>query len=117
MESSKKHTAVVRKKRTMRVRKRLRGDMEKPRLCVVKSNRHVTVQAIDDEKHITLASFSTIGEKTTKSKESGKQIGLKIAEFLKSKKVKRVVLDRGRFKYHGVIAAVADGAREGGLEF
>ena len=117
MESSKKHRAVVRKKRTMRVRKKLRGNAERPRLCVVKTNRHVEVQVIDDEKSLTLVSASTLSDKAKKSCEAGKSLGQKVAEFLKKKKIEKVVLDRGRFKYHGVIAAVADGAREGGLQF
>lgn len=117
MESSKKHRAVMRQKRTLRVRKKLYGNSERPRLSVVKSNQHISIQAIDDEKQVTIASISTIGEKSRKNKESGKQLGLKIAQTLKEKNVNQVILDRGRFKYHGVIAAVAEGAREAGLTF
>lgn len=112
----------IRRKRTLRVRKHLRGDSVKPRLCVVKSAQHLYVQLIDDENSVTLASTSTISkdfkgsEHGKKNKESGKQLGLKIAALAKQKNVSAVVFDRGRFKYHGVIASVADGAREGGLQ-
>lgn len=107
---------IVRKKRTLRVRKKLHGSNERPRICVIKTNLHVHVQVIDDERHFTLASASTLSEKSRKSCESGKKLGLQIAEALLKLEIKKAVLDRGPFKYHGVIAAVADGAREGGLE-
>lgn len=122
MENSQLHRNHVRKNRAMRVRKRLRGNQEKPRLSVYKSGKHLYVQIIDDEQSATLASTSTLTkefretEHKRKNKDSAKQLGLKIAELAKSKNVSTVVFDRGRFKYHGVIAAVADGAREGGLQ-
>jgi large subunit ribosomal protein L18 len=112
----------IRKTRILRVRKHLRGDQQKPRLCVIKSGRHLYVQIIDDATGMTLASTSTISkdfrnsEFNRKNKESGKQLGLKIAEKAKDKQITTVVFDRGRSKYHGVIAALADGAREGGLQ-
>ena len=123
MESSQKNTTRIRRKRVMRIRKRLRGNHEKPRLCVIKTNKNIHVQLIDDEKSLTLASTSTLAKdfRTTefnkRNQSSAKQLGLKIAALAKEKAVKRVVLDRSGFKYTGVIAAVADGAREGGLEF
>ncbi len=113
----------IRKKRSLRVRKHVRGDGDKPRLNVVKSIKQVYVQLIDDEQSLTLASISTVSKDFRNTEfnrnniASGKQLGLKIAELAKAKNVKKVVFDRGRFKYHGVIAAVADGAREGGLIF
>ncbi len=123
MESSQKNTTRVRKKRVMRVRKKVRGSQGKPRLCVIKTNKNIHVQLIDDEKSLTLASTSTLSKdfRTTefnkRNLSSAKQLGLKIAELAKEKAVKKVVFDRSGFKYHGVMAAVADGAREGGLEF
>jgi len=123
MENSQIKRSRIRCKRAMRVRKNLRGTFEKPRLSVVKTNCHVHVQLIDDENAHTLVSTSTIAKEfrntefNRKNKASAKQLGLKIAELAKAKDIKRVVFDRGPFKYHGVIAAVADGAREGGLEF
>lgn len=110
----------VRKKRVMRVRKKLRGNAEKPRLSVFKSLNHIGVQLIDDEKGVTLASFSTLSKEMKDkklSKESAKFVGIKIAELAKEKKIGRVVFDRGRYKYHGIIAEVASGARESGIKF
>ncbi len=123
MDSSQLHKSRKRKSRALRVRQHLRGNGEKPRLSVVKSSQHLYVQLIDDEKSITLASTSTLSkdfrgsEFNRKNKESAKQLGLKIAALAKQKNVNAVVFDRGSFKYHGVVAALADGAREGGLQF
>lgn len=123
MENSQRHKNKTRKKRTLRVRKKVRGTNFKPRLCVVKTNQNILVQLIDDESSHTLASTSThskdfqSSEFNKRSCLSAKQLGIKIAELAKGKEVSKVVFDRGSFKYHGVIAAVADGAREGGLEF
>lgn len=110
----------IRKSRKMRVRKKLRGTAEKPRFSVFKSLNHIGVQLIDDENGVTLASFSTLakemkGQKL--SKESAKLVGVKIAELAKGKKIDRIVFDRGRYKYHGLIAEVANGAREKGIKF
>lgn len=122
MDKSLTHKNYTRKKRKLRVRKHLRGNGVKPRLCVVKSGLHLYVQLIDDESAITLASVSTLSKEFQKTeynrrnKESGKQLGLKIAELAKQKNVNAVIFDRGSSKYHGVIASVADGAREGGLQ-
>lgn len=110
----------VRKTRVMRVRKKLRGNAEKPRLSVFKSLKHLGVQLIDDEKGVTLASFSTLSKEMagkTVSKESAKLIGAKIAELAKEKSIDRVVFDRGRYKYHGIIAEVAQSARDNGIQF
>ncbi|MCH9625796.1 MAG: 50S ribosomal protein L18 [Chlamydiales bacterium] len=123
MESSQKHRNRIRKTRAMRVGKHVRGSQEKPRLKVIRSNTQVYVQLIDDEKSITLASTSTLSKdsKNTESQKknvtSAKQLGLKIAELAKEKNVQKVVFDRGRYRYHGIVAAIADGAREGGLLF
>jgi large subunit ribosomal protein L18 len=122
MDKSQIHKNQVRRKRKLRVRKSLRGCQAKPRLCVVKSGMHLYVQLIDDEKAVTLASTSTLSkefqntEYNRKNKASGKQLGLKIAQLAKQKQVNTVVFDRGLSKYHGVIASVAEGAREGGLQ-
>lgn len=116
MESSKEKRSIIRKKRTFRVRKRLKGTSERPRICVIKTNKHVHVQLIDDDAQRTLANASTLSLQSKKNKESAKKLGQQIAEACVKLKIKKAVLDRGRFKYHGVIAAVADGARESGLE-
>ena len=106
----------IRKKRAFRVRKKLRGTGERPRISIIKTNQHVHVQLINDDEGKTLGHASTLTLKSRKNKESGKQLGQMIAEVCKKLHIKKAVIDRGRFKYHGVIAAVADGAREGGVE-
>jgi large subunit ribosomal protein L18 len=122
MEKSQLRRNNVRIKRALRVRQTLRGSQEKPRLSVFKSIKHLYVQIIDDEQAKTLASTSTLakefrgGERGGKNKETARQLGLKIAELAKEKNIKTVVFDRGRFKYHGLIASIAEGAREGGLQ-
>lgn len=114
---------VVRKRRTMRVRKRLQGTGSKPRLCVVKSNCHIQAQLIDDENGHTLGSISTCSKEfqnsefSSKNKASARKLGERIAEIAKEKNIKEVVFDRGPFKYHGILAELANAAREGGLQF
>ncbi|WP_213358097.1 50S ribosomal protein L18 [Chlamydiifrater phoenicopteri] len=123
MESSLLKSNSMKRRRALRVRRHLRGSFERPRLCVVKTNKHLYVQLIDDEQGKTLGSISTVVKalKSTdlakKSKESAKLLGEKIAELGKSLNISKVVFDRGPFKYHGVVAAIADAAREGGLQF
>lgn len=109
-----------RARRVFRVRKKLRGSAHIPRLSVVKSLKHIGAQIIDDEKGVTLIGYSTLnkelrGEK--RSKELAKKVGEKLAKLAMEKNIKKVVFDRGRFKFHGLIAALATGAREAGLHF
>lgn len=112
-----------RKRRTWRVRKNLRGTSLKPRLCVVKSNQHIEVQLIDDDKGLTLASTSTRSKDLKKTefnkcnKDSARKLGEIIAEQATKMNVKEVVFDRGAHKYHGVLKELADAARNGGLKF
>ena len=112
-----------RKMRVFRVRKKVRGSAEKPRMCVLRTNKHISVQLIDDENHITLASAGTLAKEHRKtdlgkkSKDAAKHIGQKIAELAKGKNIEKVVFDRGRLKYHGVIAELANAARAAGLQF
>lgn len=112
-----------RKRRTWRVRKHLRGTSLKPRLCVVKSNQHIEVQLIDDDKGITLVSTSTRSKELKKTefnkrnKDAARKLGEIIAEQATKKNVKEVVFDRGAHKYHGVLKELADAARNGGLKF
>jgi large subunit ribosomal protein L18 len=118
MEKRLNRVKISRQRRVFRVRKALKGTLTKPRLSVYKSNKHLYAQLIDDTNSHTLASACTLSkEKMKKSKESAKQIGLTIAKLAKEKNINNIVFDRGRFKYHGLIAHLADGAREGGLEF
>lgn len=110
-------------KRALRVRKKLRGTTSRPRLSVFKSNCHLSVQLIDDEKGKTLGTVSTFGknyrdtEFNRKNKASARKLGEHIAEIAKAMNIKEVVFDRGPFKYHGVLAELADAARAGGLQF
>ncbi len=111
----------AREKRRQRIRNRVRGTEQKPRLCVFRSNRYTYVQLISDESGTVLASASTkVMEQTEKSAGSAvsaKALGLKIAELAKEKNLQQIVFDRNGYVYHGRVAAVAEGAREGGLQF
>lgn len=109
-----------RKRRVLSVRRRLRGTAEKPRLNVKRSNKHLFVQLIDDENCKTLFGIGTLGKNAEfgkKSKEAAKKIGAKAAELAKAQNIEKVVFDRGPYKYHGLIAEIANGAREAGLQF
>ena len=122
MESEQAKRSHRRLKRILRNRKYLHGTKEKPRMCIMKSNLHLGVQLIDDEKQMTLVSASTMmkdlrKQGMKKSKESAKLLGAKIAELAKAKEIQTVIFDRGRNKYHGLIAQLADSARESGLQF
>jgi large subunit ribosomal protein L18 len=116
---SSKSKSAARGRRHLRVRKRVSGTAVRPRLVVNRSARHMFVQVVDDTKGVTVVSASTMeadlrsleGDKTAKAKRVG---GL-VAERAKAAGIEAVVFDRGGNKYHGRVAAVADGAREGGL--
>jgi large subunit ribosomal protein L18 len=109
---------MSRERRHNRIRAKAIGTKEKPRLSVFRSNRHITLQLIDDQSGKTLVSASDLKlkKKATKT-EIAKEIGKKLAETAKEKKIKKVVFDRGGYKYHGRVKAAAEGAREGGLNF
>ena len=114
-----KSKSASRSRRQLRIRKRISGTAVRPRLVVNRSARHIFVQVVDDTKGLTVASASTMeadlrafdGDKTAKAK----RVGELVAERAKAAGIEAVVFDRGGNKYHGRIAAVADGAREGGL--
>ena len=112
---------AARNRRRARVRDRIQGSAEKPRLCVFRSLRYTYAQLISDDDGTVLASASTktleSPSGSLSSKDSAKALGLKVAELAKAKNVKSVVFDRNGYVYHGRVAAVAEGAREGGLEF
>ncbi|PWH07951.1 50S ribosomal protein L18 [Brachybacterium endophyticum] len=106
-------------RRHLRVRRRIVGSAERPRLVVTRSQRHMFVQVVDDAKGLTLASASTMeqdlrGAEGTKS-DKARTVGTLVAERAKAAGIDAVVFDRGGNKYHGRVAAVADGAREAGL--
>ncbi len=110
-----------RKRRHHRVRKQVRGTQSRPRLSVFRSTRHVYAQVIDDVSGQTIASASTMEKDvrggSTANVSAAKAVGQRIGERAKAAGVTSVVFDRGGFRYHGRVAAVADGAREAGLEF
>ncbi len=106
-------------RRAHRTRARLHGTSERPRLTVFRSLRHIYAQLIDDENRVTLATASDkdIDSKGKKPSEIAKLVGSALAAKAKEKKVTAVIFDRGSYKYHGRVQALAEGAREGGLEF
>ena len=116
-------TAQARIYRQGRVRRKVRGTTERPRLSVFRSNKHIYAQVITDIGGTTLLSVSTMsGDLRTQLKKTGdlgaaKEVGLAIARRCKEKGITAVVFDRNGFLYHGRVKAVAEGAREGGLEF
>ena len=121
--ASKKDTLDPRQRRHRRVRKKVRGTAERPRLAVFRSNNHIYAQVIDDVAGRTLAAAST-ADASVKSAGGGtgnidaaKRVGALVAERAKAAGVGKVVFDRGGFLYHGRVAALADAAREAGLEF
>jgi large subunit ribosomal protein L18 len=113
-----KHKNLKREIRHKRVRSRVSGVSERPRLAVFKANKHIYAQLIDDEAGKTLAAASSIEVKTkAKKSDLAKETGKLLAEKASAKKIKAVKFDRGGFAYHGRIKSLAEGAREGGLEF
>lgn len=117
---SKTDRNLERKRRHKRVRTKISGTTECPRLCVFRSNANVYAQIIDDTKGITLVQASTLDKevKTKHSnKEAAKEVGALVAKRALEKNIKTVVYDRGGYVYHGVIKELAEAAREAGLEF
>lgn len=105
-------------KNKARIRKKVDGDGERPRLSVFRSSRHVYAQIIDDVTGKTLVAYSTLeGNLNTKNVSSAKQVGAEIAKRALGKNIKSVVFDRSGYVFHGRVKAVADGAREAGLSF
>lgn len=115
------HTkAQQRKRRHYRVRNRIAGTAERPRMTVYRSNNHMSVQFIDDQAAVTVASVSTQQEAFKGKRvtvETAREVGTAAAEAAKSKGIETVVFDRGGFKYTGRVQALADAAREAGLKF
>lgn len=117
-----KHTAskaVSREKKKLRIRKKVTGSAERPRLCVFRSARHVYAQVIDDVTGATLVAASTLDTDGVKgaNKDACVAIGKEIAKRAIGKNIKVVVFDRNGYLYHGRVKALADAARAGGLEF
>ncbi|MDE3055027.1 MAG: 50S ribosomal protein L18 [Gemmatimonadota bacterium] len=112
-----KTRAEQRQRRHLRVRKHLAGTPERPRLVVFRSLKHIYAQLVDDTTGRTLMTVSDQGVPAGKKAERSAQVGKAIAEQAKAAGISRVVFDRAGYKYHGRVKAVAEGAREGGLEF
>ncbi|MDR0863153.1 MAG: 50S ribosomal protein L18 [Oscillospiraceae bacterium] len=113
-------TNAQRLKRHKRVRAKVSGTPERPRLNVYRSEKHIYAQLIDDLAGVTLASASSLEKDfdgSGSNKEAAKKVGVAIAERGKAKGIVGVVFDRGGYVYHGRVQALAEGAREGGLEF
>ncbi|MCI9039459.1 MAG: 50S ribosomal protein L18 [Clostridia bacterium] len=111
---------LERERRHIRVRNKISGTAERPRLCVYRSNSNLYVQIVDDVAGNTLAQASTLDKEVkTKhaNKEAAKEVGALIAKKALDKKIKEVVFDRGGYIYHGVVKELAEAARENGLEF
>ena len=115
------HKVELRRRRHARVRRRVRGSADRPRLAVFRSNKHIAAQLIDDEAGVTLASASTV-ESDLRGASGGNvdaatAVGRLVATRAKAAGITTVVFDRGGFAYHGRVAALADAARTEGLEF
>ena len=118
-----KERRTARKKRQARVRRKITGSVERPRLCVFRSSKHIYAQIIEDVTGTTLVAASTVVKGTEDSvkysgnTEAAKVVGKQLAEKALAKDIKQVVFDRNGFLYHGRIKALADAAREAGLTF
>jgi large subunit ribosomal protein L18 len=113
---------VIRKRVHDRIREKVSGTAQRPRLNVYRSLNHIYTQLIDDHSGVTLVSASSFGKKTDEKAyggnvEAARQVGKLIAERAQEKGIKKVVFDRGGYLYHGRVKALADAAREAGLEF
>ncbi|RYY00762.1 50S ribosomal protein L18 [bacterium] len=121
--SKKDSRSVVKDRIHTRIRKKISGTVERPRLAVFKSNQNIYAQIIDDTAGVTLTASSTLDPELKKALEKGgnieaaQKVGADIAEKAKAKGITKVVYDRGGFIYHGKIKALADAARENGLDF
>ena len=110
---------VARVRKHLRVRAKISGTAEKPRLCVFRSNKHIEAQIIDDTKGVTLVSCSSVQLKLANGSncEAAAKVGAELAKRALAKGIEFVAFDRGGYLYHGRVAALADAAREGGLKF
>lgn len=114
---------LARLKRKKRIRKNIHGTQERPRLCVFRSDKHIYAQVIEDDRGVTLVSASTLSpeyremEKPKGKVEAAKRVGELIARKAKEKGISKVVFDRSGYIYHGRVQALADAARQAGLDF
>ncbi len=116
----KNENAARRYRRKLSIRSKISGTTARPRICATKSNKHISVQVIDDATQKTLLSVQTYGKSAvagaSSNVEGAKLVGTKVAEGLKAKGLENCVFDRSGYKYHGVIAALADSIRENGIK-
>ena len=123
MISSSQQVRQARNKRHQRIRNKVSGTADRPRLCVFRSTNHIYAQVIDDASGHTLAAASTLTPDIRNDRDGKNKVaqaalvGALVAKLAKDKKVKEVVFDRGGYKYHGRVKALADAAREAGLKF
>ena len=111
------HKQTKRTTRHARIRSKVSGTAERPRLAVFRSNRFIYAQLINDDKGVTVTAVDSRGVEGKNATERATSVGKSLAEKAKKMKIKIVVFDRGGFKYTGMVAALADGARDGGLRF
>ena len=115
----KKESEKRRLRRKLSIRKKLEGTTERPRVSFFRSNKHISLQVIDDTEGRTLVSVQTYGKNAVKASnnvDGGKIVGTKLAESLKEKGLTKVVFDRNGYKFHGVVASVVEAARENGIQ-
>jgi large subunit ribosomal protein L18 len=108
-----------RQKRRLTIRNKISGTPERPRICAVKSNKHISVQVIDDTKSVTLLTVSTFGKNAAADScniDGAKKVGAKVATLLKQKNLSAAVFDRAGYKYTGVISALVQSIRESGIQ-
>ena len=115
-----KNAAEARRyRRKLSIRKKINGSADRPRLCVFRSNKHLTIQVIDDNAQLTLFSVQTYGKNAVvagSNKDGAKIVGTAVAEGLKGKKISTAVFDRNGYKYHGVVASLVEAVRENGIK-
>jgi large subunit ribosomal protein L18 len=108
---------ALRQRRKMRIRKKVEGTTERPRLTITRSARHVYAQVIDDRRGVTLAAVHSFDGEKRAGKEVCGELGKKLAASCKEQNISKVVFDKNGYAFHGRVKAFADGAREGGLDF
>lgn len=113
----------LRERRSLRVRRDLHGTAVRPRLCVIKTNKHIHAQLINDDDGTSLGGIGTVAKEFRdtefgkKGKAAARKIGEKIAEMAKANNIHEIIFDRGPSKFHGILAELADAAKSGGLKF
>ena len=113
------NTRSSKQQRKIRISSKVRGTTDRPRLSIFRSNEYIYAQVIDDTMGKTLVGLSekSLGKVPGNKTERAKALGMQLAKVAAEKKIKQVVFDKGSYRYHGRVQAVAEGAREGGLEF